>query len=181
MKNIKFILSVLFTLTISQAFSQTDKETTMKIVADKNYVFTANSAMPLASNDINRILMQFPGGMSGGGTINLTGSQYDLKVTKDSIVAYLPYYGRAFNAPYNPNDGGIKFTSKNFTYKEDKAKKGGYTVSITTNDLKTENYQLFLRISQNGYASLMVNSVNKQAINFNGFLAEPKKKKPESL
>ncbi|GGI22549.1 hypothetical protein GCM10008119_03200 [Pedobacter mendelii] len=163
-------------LTITHAFAQTDKETTTKIVADKNYIFTANNAMPLANNDISRIMSSFPGGQGGSGTINLSGSQYDLKVTKDSIVAYLPYYGRAYSAPYNPTDGGIKFTSKKFTYKESKNKKGTYSINISTNDLKKENYQLYLSISQNGYASLMVNSINKQSINFNGLLEEPKKK-----
>ncbi|RYD77603.1 MAG: DUF4251 domain-containing protein [Sphingobacteriales bacterium] len=176
MKHMKLILSLSFILMITQAFSQTDKETTMKIVADKNYIFSANSAMPLANNDVSRIMRSFPGGQGGSGTINLSGSQYDLKVTKDSVVAYLPYYGRAFSAPYNPNEGGIKFTSKNFTYTESKTRKGSYSINIRTKDLNLENYQMYLTVSPNGYASLVVNSVNKQAINFNGVLAEPKKK-----
>lgn len=175
MKQIKLFMSLIFTVILTQAYAQTDKATTAKIVADKNYVFVANSATPLSSNDINQVLRSFPGGQ-GGGTINLTGGQYDLTIKPDSLIAYLPYYGRAYSAPYNPSESGIKFTSKDFTYVETKKKKGGYTINIRTKDLNVENYQIVLNISQNGYATLMVNSNNKQPINFNGYLNEPKKK-----
>jgi len=174
MKRIKIFLSVIFAVALTQAYAQTDKETTAKIITDQRYTFNANTALPMANNEINQILRSMPGAM-GAGTINLTGSQYDLKVTKDSVVAYLPYYGRAFNAPYNPTEGGIKFKSKDFSYKLSKNKKGSYTVNIRTNDLKQENYQLTLMVSQNGYANLFVFSNNKQSINFQGELAEPKK------
>lgn len=175
MKNTKLFLSIFFTMIIAQAFAQTNKEITANIVAEKNYVFNANSAIPLASNDINNVLSRLPG-VQQGGVINLSGSQYDLKITPDSIVAYLPYYGRAYSAPYNSSESGIKFKSKDFSYQESKTKKGAYSISIKTNDLKTENYQLMLNISANGYASLSVNSHNKQSINFNGYLSEAKKK-----
>ncbi|MDN3585488.1 DUF4251 domain-containing protein [Pedobacter aquatilis] len=174
MKKLKIFLSVIFAATLTQAMAQTDKETTARIITEQYYTFNANTALPMANNDINQILRSMPGAM-GGGTINLTGSQYDLKVTKDSVVAYLPYYGRAFNAPYNPTEGGIKFKSKDFSYKLSKNKKGSYTVNIRTKDLKQENFQLTLMVSQNGYGNLFVFSNNKQSINFQGTLAEPKK------
>ncbi|WP_316832607.1 DUF4251 domain-containing protein [Pedobacter aquatilis] len=174
MKNLK-LLGILFFTTIAQTFAQTDKATTAKIVADKNYVFSANTAIPMANQEVSQVLRNMPGSQ-GGGMINLSGSQYDLRVTADSVVAYLPYYGRSFSAPYNPSEGGIKFKSKDFSYTESKNKKGTYTINIRTKDLKTENYQLVLNISENGYSTLMVNSNNKQPINFNGVLAEAKQK-----
>ncbi|QNR84692.1 DUF4251 domain-containing protein [Pedobacter riviphilus] len=174
MKRLNLILSLAFLSLGFQSFAQTNKETTVKIVADKNYTFVANSAMPMSNNDINRVLAMMPGGQ-GGSTINLTGSQYDVKVTKDSIVAYLPYYGRSFQAPMDPTQGGIKFTSKDFTYTESKNKKGVYTIQINTKDVKRENYRFTINISTNGYASLTASSVNKQPIIFNGYLDEPKK------
>lgn len=174
MKHLK-LLSFLFFVTISQTFAQTNKETTAKIVSDKNYIFTANTAMPMSNQEVSQVLRSFPGAQ-GGGSINLTGSQYDVKVTPDSIVAYLPYYGRAYSAPYNPTEGGIKFTSKDFTYAETKNKKGSYLINIRTKDLRSENYQLILTISEKGYVSLTANSNNKQTISFNGVLEEPKKK-----
>lgn len=135
----------------------------------------ANTAIPLSNQDISQVLRSMPGSQ-GGGTINLTGSSYDFTVTPDSIVAYLPYYGRAYSAPYNPTEGGIKFKSKNFSYVQSRNKKGSYSISIKTKDLKSENYQMMLTVSEKGYATLMVNSNNKQPINFNGVLSEPKAK-----
>ncbi|UKT63149.1 DUF4251 domain-containing protein [Pedobacter mucosus] len=175
MKHLKSILSFALLIAAIQTFAQTNKETTNKIVTAKNYTFVANMAIPMANNDITNLLNRLPGGQ-GGSTINLTGSQYDVRVTKDSVIAYLPYYGRSFSAPYPGSDGGIKFTSKDFTYTETKNKKGAYTIQINTKDVKTENYRLTINISTNGYASLMASSVNKQPINFNGYLSESKKK-----
>lgn len=174
MKRLNLILSLAFLLIGVQLFAQTNKETTIKIVADKNYTFVANTAMPMSNNDINKVLAMMPGSQ-GGGSINLTGSQYDVKVTKDSIVAYLPYFGRSFSAPMDPTQGGIKFTSKDFTYTESKNKKGSYTIQINTKDVKRENYRFTINISTNGYASLTASSMNKQPIIFNGYLDEPKK------
>jgi len=174
MKRLNLILSFAFLLIGAQSFAQTNKETTVKIVADKHYTFVANSALPMANNDISRILTMMPGGQ-GGATINLSGSQYDVRVTKDSVVAYLPYYGRSYSAPIDPSQGGIKFTSKDFTYTESKNKKGAYTIQINTKDVKRENYRFTINISTNGYASLTASSINKQPIIFNGYLDEPKK------
>ena len=174
MKRLNLILSLAFLLIGVQSFSQTNKETTLKIVADKNYTFVANTALPMSNNDINRVLAMMPGSQ-GSSSINLTGSQYDVKVTKDSIVAYLPYYGRSFSAPMDPTQGGIKFTSKDFTYTESKNKKGSYTIQINTKDVKRENYRFTINISTDGYASLTASSMNKQPIIFNGYLDELKK------
>ncbi|RZK15705.1 MAG: DUF4251 domain-containing protein [Pedobacter sp.] len=112
MKQLKVILSLVLMASSLPLFAQTDKETTDRIIKEKNYTFIANTAIPMANLDISRVLERMPGNVGGGGSINLSGSSYDFRVTKDSVVAYLPFYGRAFSAPYNPNEGGIKFTSK---------------------------------------------------------------------
>ena len=41
---------------------------------------------------------------------------YDVKVSPDTVQAYLPYYGRAYTAPMDPSEGGIKFISTEFDY-----------------------------------------------------------------
>ena len=174
MKRLNFILSLALISFATHLFAQTNKETTVKIVAEKNYTFVANTAIPMANNDINKVLMMMPGSQ-GGSTINLSGSQYDVRVTKDSVVAYLPYFGRSFSAPMDPTQGGIKFTSKDFSYTESKNKRGAYTIQINTKDVKRENYRFTINISTNGYASLTASSINKQSILFNGYLDEPKK------
>jgi len=84
-----------------------------KLLNEQSYIFKANFANP-----------------SRGGSRSLT-SDYDLTVSKDTIVAYLPYFGRAYMADYNSNDGGIKFTVTNFTYKVTISKNGNRDIFIT--------------------------------------------------
>lgn len=175
MKHFKIVLSMALVAFTMQIYAQTNKETTVKIIGEKDYTFVANSAIPMSNMDVSQILSRMPGSQ-GGGMINLTGSQYDFKVTKDSVVAYLPYYGRSFSPPLNPNEGGIKFTSKDFSYNETKNKRGNYTIQINTKDLKRENFRLTLSITPNGYATLIASGYNKQPITFNGYLSESKKK-----
>jgi len=176
MKQFKVILTMVLVASSLQIFAQTNKETTDKIIAAKNYVFIANTAIPMANMDVSRVLERMPGNVGGGGAIMLSGSQYDFKVTKDSVVAYLPFYGRSFTAPLNPNEGGIKFTSKDFSYTQKTNKKGNYTIQITTKDVQRENYRFMLSVSKNGYATLVASGNNRQSITFNGVIEEPKKK-----
>ena len=122
MKNFRIIGILLISLLTFNANAQTDKATTAKIVAQKNYVFVATSATPLNSMDVNRVLSQMSGGASSN--INLTGDSYDLRITADSVVAYLPYYGRSYSAPLGRDESGYKFTAKDFTYTIKKVKRG---------------------------------------------------------
>ena len=169
----KIGLGVLSLISIS-SYAQTDKETTAKIVNAKNFVFVANSAIPLNSTEVNKVLGKMSGGVNAGGNINLSGSNYDLKVTADSLVSYLPFYGRAYSAPFNNDDNGYRFTSKDFTYAITNRKKGGWDIIINTKDVK-DNVRMSLNIATNGYATLSVLSNNKQSITFNGYLKEADK------
>lgn len=171
MKTLKSILITAALFATFQVSAQTDKATTTKLVDALNFKFNATSALPLAMMDVNAVLNRMPGGL-GGGAIQLTGAQYQLSVDKDSVEAYLPYYGRAYTAPMNPNDSGIKFNSKDFTYKTQKKKKGNWIITIKPKNAK-DVQSLTLNISENGYAFLNVNSNNKQAISFNGYISEP--------
>lgn len=168
-------LNMAFLLITSAAMAQTDKATTAKIVAEKNYVFVATMAIPLNSVDINNVLRQLPGN-TGGGNINLNGNNYTVSVTGDSVVSYLPYYGRSFTAPIGNDENGYKFTTTKFNYQLTKRKKGGWNVAISPKDIK-DNVRMDLNISENGYATLYVISNNKQSITYNGYLSENKSTK----
>jgi len=143
-------------LGVTNAFAQNskaDKQAAIKSKIDsKNYTFVANYVRP-----------------QRGGGHPLTDS-YDLRVKADSVVAFLPYFGQAyFDVPYNPTDGGIKFQSTNFTYKADQQKKGNWVIHIQPKDAK-HTRELILNVSKNGYASLTVNSTNRDFITFNGYI-----------
>ncbi|TKC07723.1 DUF4251 domain-containing protein [Pedobacter frigoris] len=176
MKTLKNLLILAAVFTTMQVSAQTDKETTTRLVNAKTLKFNATSAQPLAVADLNAVLSKMPGGLGGGGSIQLSGSSYDLKISKDSVEAYLPYFGRAYTANLNPNDSGIKFKSKNFTYKSEQKKKGNWVITIKPKDTK-DAQELMLTIGTNGYAFLSVNSNNRQSISYMGYISDPADKK----
>lgn len=175
MNKLKTLYVMAFALISISATAQTDKATTTKIVAAKTYTFVARSASPLNSSDISKVMSKMPGG-TGSGTINLNETYYEVKVSPDSVVAYLPYFGRSFSAPIGQNEGGVKFNSKKFEYKSTKGKKRGWDIIIETKDVN-ENYRLVLNIGDEGYATLSLNSNVKQSITYQGYLKENEKKK----
>lgn len=177
MKTLKNILSLVLFFSALQLSAQTDKATTARIIGAQHYVFVATTANPLNASDINRIMSRMPG-YTGGGSINLAGSNYDLTVTPDSLVSYLPYFGRSYDPKIGglTDDNGIKFKSKKFKYKATARKKGGWSITMDPKDIK-DSYNLGLLVTESGYATLTVNSSTQQSISFNGYLEEPKPKK----
>ena len=63
---------------------QAKSEPAGALITSKNYVFKARTALPMR-----------------GSARQLTANYYELKISKDSIVSYLPFFGRAFSAPMN--------------------------------------------------------------------------------
>ena len=59
----------------------------MKLIESENYKIDVNTAMPMR-----------------GRSIPLT-SSYSLTIRNDSVISYLPYYGRAYSIPYGGGDG----------------------------------------------------------------------------
>lgn len=98
----------------------------------------------------------------------LSVGEYDLKMSKDTVNAYLPYYGRAYVAPIN-DAAGIKFTSTKFNYTK-KEKKNGWDIEIKIKDNQQSGYLLNLFVSKSGMATLQVNDNTRQSILFNGYI-----------
>lgn len=131
------------------------------LLQEHRYTFVARSVFPTEDSRYNPRVM-FP---NGSNIYQLT-SRYDLRITPDSVIAYLPFFGRSYTAPVNPSEGGIKFTSTDFSFKQSIRKKN-YEIEITPHD-NNETRNLYLTISPSGYASLRVLSLNKTPISFNG-------------
>ena len=157
MKKIRYhwlLVVMLVTLSYSHAHTQDlDAATTKRIIEAKNYIFKAQTVTP-----------------SRGSLRQLT-SEYDLTVSGDSVIAYLPYFGRAYSAPIN-TEGGINFSSAKSGYFV-KQKKNRWEITIEPGDV-TDVQQLHLDIYQNGRANLLVNSINRQSISFSGYIVEGK-------
>jgi len=112
---------------------------------------------------------------SGAGT-TLT-SEYALKVSKDTISAHLPYYGKSYET-INNTDQGIKFLYTNFKYaiKEDKMGSWEIIIKPTVRSVLnlTDVRQLKLSISPSGFATLDVRSYNREPISYSGYIEIPK-------
>lgn len=106
-----------------------------------------------------------------GYTKNLL-SDYSLSVSTDTLIVFLPYYGRAYRAPMDPTKGGIQFTSTDFSYDIAKEKEEGWTIKIIPLDHKNEVDKMTLQVTSSGHAILHVISTHRQPITFNGNLEE---------
>lgn len=147
----RLFLLVLLTGSFLGLEAQLDTAAVRQKVEGKRYTFVAQSAMPMR-----------------GRTVQLT-SLYDLKITGDSVISALPYYGRAYSAPINPSDNGINFTSTSFDYTS-RYRKKRWEISIRPKDIQSVS-EMNLIIYSNGRASLQVTSNNRQPISFNGVLS----------
>lgn len=126
------------------------------LVNSKHYTFKAERVQPQRGRD--RYLT----------------SEYFLRVAGDSLVSALPFFGRAYTAPINPEDAGYDFTSTNFNYNIVPKKKGSYQITINAKD-KMDAVTFVLTVFNNGKTDLQVTSVNREAISFTGYLKAPKK------
>ena len=109
-----------------------------------------------------------------GGTKTLT-STYTVQLIKDSLNCYLPYVGRATQAPINMTGGGIEFTSSKFSYDVVPKKEGQWDVTISPGDNQSVQ-KMFFNIFSNGSASLNVISTTRDPISFSGHLEKLKRK-----
>ena len=98
-------------------------------------------------------------------------NSYFLKLKNDSLVVYLPYFGRAYSAPINTSDAGFDFTTTNFDYSVAAGKKNSYIVSVKTKD-RTFNTEFTITVFDNGTAYLRTSSNDKEPVSFNGSVKE---------
>lgn len=135
---------------------QIQREELIQKIEKPDFTFIARSAQPMR-----------------GRNINLT-PDYELRVSADTVQAYLPYFGRAYTAPMNTSEAGIKFTSTDFDYKSVKKKNGVYEITIEPKDVDNNTMLrgLYLRlsVSDSGYGNVDVRSTNRQNISFYGII-----------
>jgi len=161
MKSEKFkaawLVLILAVASFNTLRAQDDKkdQEVKKLIEDKNWVFVAQSASPT------------------GAPLRQLSYGFDLRLLGDSIVSYLPYFGRAYTAPIDPTDGGFNFTSTKFDYSIVDRKKGGWDIIIKPKDAKDVR-EFALTTFDNGNSTLRVTSNNRQPISFNGYIAARK-------
>jgi len=126
-----------------------------QILKDGNFVYFPTQANPMS-----------------GSSVQLDYS-FSAKVQGDSIISYMPFYGRAYHVDYGSNKGPFDFTLpiKNYNFKK---AKNGYEVSFEVKN-GLDNIKYNFNVSENGYASLTIVSTNQQSISYYGTIEKPKK------
>ena len=88
------LITVLFTsCSTTQKTTKLNSDEVRNMVDSSRFIFVAERVNPLR-----------------GSTRYLT-SRYEVAVKKDSVDCYLPFFGRAFQAPIDPSKGGLEFVS----------------------------------------------------------------------
>lgn len=136
-----------------EAKEATKQVSIQKMIAGRIYSFSAESAIPIRDGDIP-----------------LTYGYY-LRVKRDTLTAYLPYFGDAYEIPMDLTaDNGIDFTSTKFTYNAVQ-NNHGYEITIVPHDTKDVK-TMYLDITPDGYASLRISNLSRSSIAFNGSIEQ---------
>lgn len=97
--------------------------------------------------------------------INVT-SNYSLEVKGDTLVSYMPFYGRAYSVPYGGGKS-LNFTAPIKSYQAAKDDKGTTRVKVVTDndeDVITYNLEVF----DNGQVTIDVLAREREMISYSG-------------
>jgi len=164
-----FIISVLLMVTtIISAQTKAERKQLKEIKAQKEYLETKTL--------INSRIFAFEGEWvtpSGGGSINLIGNTNYLKVSKDSVNAYLPYFG-VVHSGIGYGGGGLKFNAPMKNYKvEFNDKKKRIRIKFESKN-SSERFDVVLSVFYGGNASLSITGSHRSNISYQGKVSSVK-------
>ena len=155
--SIFFLFAVLIGL---ESFAQKMSEQEVsQLVEGGSYFFRAQNMYP-----------------TGGRARVINETYYTLTVQPGELSADLPYAGRAYQAPVNPTDVGVKFSSKEFTVDKKTTKKGDLEIKFTPKDVQDVR-ECLLTVYKNGNANLLVTFNQRQNISYQGIVLPLEQKK----
>lgn len=135
----------------NKAVGQTStKEEVVKAINTDHWVFTAYNSNP----------------QNGRARAGLTGIN-EAKYTKDSLIVYLPYFGRLYSGAEAFNTRGpLDFTSTDLEVTKEK-KNDGWAITIKPKD-HSPVQSMYFTLFDNGTAQLNVTLTNRSPISFTG-------------
>ena len=89
---------------------------------------------------------------------------YSVEVRNDTLISYLPYFGRAYNVPYGGGKG-LNFSERIGSYHETQQSNGARLIDI---ELKNDEdiYQYTIKVFDNGNSSIDVQSRQRDPISY---------------
>ena len=157
MKHFRLLLVEFISLTVLFQFScssskTTVKESTKQQIENGNFKISVDYMIP-----------------AQGASRSLT-SPYSIAIQGDTLISYLPYFGRAYSIPYGGGKG-LNYTAPLFDYSLSFNSKG--TANISLRARSEEDVFLYnIEIFNNWKATIRVTSNNRQEISFYGELEE---------
>jgi Domain of unknown function (DUF4251) len=159
MKSLFFLIAagLLFFIscTGSKEAAQTPAFDVKQAVESNQWIFVARQSTPMGRRPI------------------MTNGYYDIKLSNDSLVSQLPYFGRSTGISTPGSGNPMNFTATGVQVTKEAGKKSGWNISI-----KPINYRevtnLQFSIFENGTASLNVTLLNNSGISYSGFIKQVK-------
>ncbi|KAA3620530.1 MAG: DUF4251 domain-containing protein [Flavobacterium sp.] len=156
------------------AIAEAEAQHTKALIDSKHYEIDMTWATPMASNAMNQISNSnlLPAD-SRTGRINLMGSSSYIRVKGDSLEVYLPYYGthQLGHRPGETNNA-IQFVGEPDKYEVVYNEKKQLTQIYFRMKERTEQYDVNIRVFDNGSTNVNVNSTHRNSIGYTGNLKE---------
>lgn len=119
-----------------------------KALAERRYTVSINTVYPRSGRVVN------------------VSPDYSLEVKGDTLVSYLPYFGRAYNVPYGGGKG-YNFTAPITDYQATKNRKGNTRITFRTYN-EEDVITFMLDIFPNGNATIDVTAREREPISYSG-------------
>ena len=168
MKN-TVLMSVMFLLTfLFSCTSQTyvDEKSLDQFISSNELTFMAKRANP-TNFDVINVMNSMPNNNSAR-MLNLDYG-YSVVLKDKELTVNLPYFGRLFNPSYDTSKNSYNFTSKDFTISKAQNKKGNWVYTISPKDQNNIKV-IYLEIFKNGAAFVSIDSSDRQAISYDGYI-----------
>ncbi len=168
MKN-TVLMSVMFLLTfLFSCNSQTyvDEKSLDQFINSNELTFMAKRANP-TNFDVINVMNSMPNNNSAR-MLNLDYG-YSVVLKDKELTVNLPYFGRLFNPSYDTSKNSYNFTSKDFTISKVQNKKGNWVYTISPKDQNNIKV-IYLEIFKNGAAFVSIDSSDRQAISYDGYI-----------
>eukprot|EP00746_Dinoflagellata_sp_MGD_P105105 gnl/MRDRNA2_/MRDRNA2_43698_c0_seq1.p1 gnl/MRDRNA2_/MRDRNA2_43698_c0~~gnl/MRDRNA2_/MRDRNA2_43698_c0_seq1.p1 ORF type:complete len:182 (-),score=2.21 gnl/MRDRNA2_/MRDRNA2_43698_c0_seq1:70-615(-) len=181
MRTIVLVISLLVLVgckSTDPAITEAEAQRTKTLIDSKNYELDMSWATPLASNAMNQISnANLLPADSRTGRINLMGSSSYIRVKGDSLEVYLPYFG-THQIGHRPGDtnSAIQFVGEPDKYEASYNEKKELTQIYFRMKERTEQYDVNIRVFNNGNANVNVNSTHRNSISYTGKLKEIEEK-----
>ena len=91
---------------------------------------------------------------------------YGVEVRNDSLISYLPYFGRAYSVPYGGGKG-LNFSERIDSYQESLEKNGKRHIEIGLKN-EEDTYLYRIEVFDNGSSSIDVQARQREPISYSG-------------